>query len=392
MKGAQLGRTIIVVAKIFRRGPIALGVCWLCLSLGLVQIVLVRSLKTSTQTQLAHGSLDGGSILMRKGMSDELASTLDPDEVEALRSLCNEPGCIFSPQVVMQITGAHTGSAETSLVFRGVENFFKIPGVTVSLTLGRLPRPGLDEVMAGVYVLTDNRLSVGDSVGVKGHRFRIVGAFKAQGAPLDTELLGYADQLRSVNGGGWSTVWTQNRAGSQSAIGDRDIKERLQDAVSVIPLREHWDNEFQDARSLLSRIVMFVTVLVVVFTLLAYASNLAGVIRRSWRDLFILQLLGFDLRSIAAGLAIVGAGIGIAAGLTGCLAAVLLSPLMQIAVPVGMQTLAVPMAVSGGDAGIALILSGTLGAVGAFLAGLPMYRRSLGTARGRLNTVRVKES
>jgi len=366
----ELTRLVTILGRFFRRGPLALAICWLCLTIGLVETVVVTAIKSSLDQQLSHGELAGVDIIFRNGVSNEIASSLDSEEVEKLRALCSSRDCSFSPQLLISVPNpAARRGAGAGLTVRGVEAPDKIPGVSVTLIAGRYPRPGLDEVIAGEDALAAAGLAMGDAIKVKGRAFKIVGAFRAKGAPLGNEAIALSDQLRSAGFPGWSTVWIGGASTGARGLPADVVTETMRDAVAIVPARSHFLNQFRSTRRTVQRIVLGIVLLVAGFSIAAYVSSVRNVVRRSSHALGVLHMIGFSRGSVLAALAVNGAIIGLLAGLSAVALAKLAADGFVIALPAGLQTLNVAIEISFAVAGLAILFSILIGGAGALIAG-----------------------
>ncbi|MGZ8978482.1 MAG: hypothetical protein ACXW22_13705, partial [Allosphingosinicella sp.] len=221
----------------------------------------------------------------------------------------------------------------------------------------------------GVDVLPGAGLAIGDSVKVKGRQFEIVGSFRAAGAPLGNELLGQSDQLRSAGFPGWSTVWVGSASQNENPLAPGLVQETMRDAVSTIPARSHFLNQFRATRSTVQRIVLAVVALVIGFSVGAYVSSVRNVIRRSSHALSVLHMIGFSRGSVLAALSVNGAVIGLASGISAVLLANILADGFVLALPTGLRTLTVAIDISFGIALAAILFSIAVGGVGALIAG-----------------------
>lgn len=365
----ELGRLVTILGRFFRRGPLALAICWLCLTTGLAEAIVVTAIKASLDQQLSHGELEGVDIVLRNGVSNEIASSLDSEEVEKLRALCSTRDCIFSPQLLVSVPSpTRQAGFSAGLTVRGIEAPDRVPGVTITMTGGRGPRPGLDELMMGEDALTGAGLAIGDSVKVKGRQFEIVGAFRSTGAPFGNEAIALSDQLRSTGFPGWSTVWIGSASGAK-AIPDSAVVETMRDAVAVVPARSHFLNQFKSTRTMVQRIVLGVVLLVVGFSIAAYVSSVRNVIRRSSHALGVLHMIGFSRGSVLAALAVNGAIVGLVAGLSAVALSQIAADGFVVALPAGLQTLTVAVDIGFGVAALAIAFSVIVGGAGALVAG-----------------------
>lgn len=362
----EIRSMLTVLSRIFWRSPVTIVMCWFCLALGLTEVIVGISVGTALQRQLSYGDLSEVKIVLRNGSPHELSSTLDNEEVEQLRALCRQPGCRFSPQALIQ-AASPTGRSGFGIVVRGVESVTGVPGARLTLTQGRFPQPGADELVAGEDALAAAGLHLMDSLPIRGRLFTIVGSYKADGAPLAGEMIGLADQVRSVAGNNWSTIWIGGNAAVTPAADS--IQDLLRDAVTVVPASTHFLNEFRKLRSMVNGMVVTITVFVVVFATAAYVSSVGNVVRRAWRNLSILHLLGFRLSSLRIGLAVNGLAIGLLAGLAAVLGSFLILKGLTVGLPVGARTIIISVDLASFAIIVAVGMSMAVGALGAVAAG-----------------------
>lgn len=327
-----------VVFGLVARSPVVLAVCFLCLAAGLVEASLMQALQAGLSRQLRYDGLADVQIVLRSGAASEQASSLDADEVARLNALCGAHACAVSPQVVASAVSDRPGRPPGAILVRGVNDLAGVPGVRFVRIAGRSPEPGRDELLAGEALLRAEGLAVGDGLRIDGRKFRIVGTFRAVGAPLDREALAYAERLQSSARPGYSSAWIAGRGGMAAALPSEAVREELQGSAQSLPAADLYARQFRGLRTYVDRLVWVVSTIVCLFALAAFAVSLGGVVRRAAPSLHILHVLGFTRGQTVVGVALVGAALGALAGATAAAASGLLLGGRAVTLPAGFQS------------------------------------------------------
>ncbi|MEZ4370959.1 MAG: ABC transporter permease [Polyangiaceae bacterium] len=300
----------------------------------LVTFVLAGALMLAHGAERAMASAGRAdvAIVLRTGSDSELASSVDTQAVQALRTLPGvaapggEPN--VSPELVSVVALPKSDqSGISNLSVRGVGEPAFALRPTLSLVSGRLPRPGSDEAIVGRRVVghfagldVDSSGLGGEVLLGKNRPVHVVGVFQAPGDAAESELWVDLETARAAFGrlGLASSV----RVGLHSAA---DLA-TFRDAVESDPrlgLKVMSEAAFLEAQaSGLSTFIRvlgtLVSLLFAIAAMLGAAITMHGAVSARVREIGTLRALGFSRGKILVGfllescaLTLGGAGIGV---------------------------------------------------------------------------------
>lgn len=283
------------------------------------------------RTLAVSGSPDV-SIVMRAGSDSELSSIVEPKNVALVTG---------QPAVARRSGGAVDASAEMVVVIAldklgtdGVSNVL-LRGVgdgafafhrEVSLTEGRLPRPGSDEVVVGRAIRGRFAgLDMGQSFELrKGRPAQVVGVFAAGGSAYESEVWGDLNAFQNAFGRGTMASSVRVRLASPGAF--ESFKAALE-SDRQLDLKAQRENEYyekqgQSAALFLQVLGLVIAVFFSIGAMIGAMITMYAAVANRGREIGTLRALGFSRFSILTAfllesvfLAVLGGAIGMAGAL-----------------------------------------------------------------------------
>lgn len=175
-------------------------------SIALVVLILVGFLAMAAgfRQAMVSGGSPNVAIILSDGARSELMSNISGDQLVKLDSAAGiarvngEPLIAAENQVIVNLDRLDTGDA-ANVTLRGVTaNSFKVRP-QLSLTEGRMPQPGTNEIIAGnAAAARFADLSLGSKIRLGSVDWQVVGLFEADGSVIESELWVDGQLLASI--------------------------------------------------------------------------------------------------------------------------------------------------------------------------------------------------
>jgi putative ABC transport system permease protein len=297
-------------------------------ALGMALVVYVFAAVLMLEAGLRNTLVNTGEadnmVVTRQGTATEVQSSIDPLQASIVASLPEvasriEPLASYETVVLINLDKRETGRP-SNLVIRGLNEAGRELRRQVSLVSGRAPRPGTDEVMAGLAASRQFvGLELGGSVRFAGRDWPVVGVFDGGGSGFDSELWADADVLRqSFRRASYSSVIVRllDPAKAQ-AFADR-VREDPR-----LPLQAKSEREFYAEQSeTLSRFIkilgLTLTVIFSIGAVIGATITMQSAVATRVAEIGTLRALGFARQAIllaflaeAIALSLVGGAIGL---------------------------------------------------------------------------------
>ena len=297
-------------------------------ALGMALVVYVFAAVLMLEAGLRNTLVNTGEadnmVVTRQGTATEVQSSIDPLQASIVASLPEvasriEPLASYETVVLINLDKRDTGRP-SNLVIRGLNEAGRELRRQVRLVSGRAPRPGTDEVMAGLAASRQFvGLELGGSVRFAGRDWPVVGVFDGGGSGFDSELWADADVLRqSFRRASYSSVIVRllDPAKAQ-AFADR-VREDPR-----LPLQAKSERDFYAEQSeTLSRFIkilgLTLTVIFSIGAVIGATITMQSAVATRVAEIGTLRALGFARQAIllaflaeAIALSLVGGAIGL---------------------------------------------------------------------------------
>lgn len=303
----------------------------------------------------------------RSEISAATASLIEAS-VEGIRTRAGVAYISPEVHVMLPVQGGPAGERGGHALLRGITPAATLVHGNVSLTEGRLPRPGADEVMVGRMAATtvgleEGDLAIGATVRIDSRRWTVVGRFAAPGTVLDAEIwLPIADIMIATKRETISCVVLTLEPGEAEfsdiaafALMRPDLE------LAAMPEREYYD-QLSAFFAPIRAVAWITAALIAVGGLFGGLNTMYAAFASRVRELGTLQSLGFRRGAIVVSL-VQESSLATAAGALGaCAVGVLLLDGLGVRFSAGAFALSVdaPVVLIGLSAGVLLGLIGAL--------------------------------
>jgi len=267
------------------------------------------------------------AVLLRSGANSEINSQLSREQVQVVETAPFMDGVVVSPEVVIAINAqAKQSGDDASLTFRGVD----FPAATalrpdLTVTEGRLPRPGSNEVLAGRRVSdVYSGFDVGSERRISDGSFRIVGVFDAGGGISESEIWGDVSTLQSLFDKGSAVQAIRVALPNSSTFSDlaayNQSDERL--GLDLQSESDFLKSQSQGVTDLITLIGQPLAIVMALGAFIGAANAMSVSVSDRSSEIATLRTLGFSRSATFAGtvieamvLVLVGAMLGVIAAL-----------------------------------------------------------------------------
>ncbi|MBI3448945.1 MAG: ABC transporter permease [Acidobacteria bacterium] len=298
--------------------------------IGLVVVIFSAVLMLAhgfRKTLVSTGSLDN-AIVLRKGATSELVSSIDRDQAAILKTqpevaVGSDGAPVAASELIVIISAPKRSNGETSnIVVRGVtpDSLNMRP---VKLVEGRTWTPGLSELVAGSLIASKFKgCGLGETVHLGGRDWTVVGLFDAGETGFESELWGDAEQvMAAVRRPTYSSVTVKLK----DPAGLDTLKERIEKDprfnAQVQGEREFYDKQSTYIALFIQILGIFVTSVFSLAAILAAMLTMFATISSRTAEIGTLRALGYPRRSILLAFVLESTLVGIVGGVVGILPA-----------------------------------------------------------------------
>jgi ABC-type lipoprotein release transport system permease subunit len=298
--------------------------------LGLVVFVFaaVLMLANGIESALASGGDPRNVILLNKGSTSELMSSVEREALRALGSATQvassvEGDPLVAGELVVPVLLPRPDGNESNINARGIgPQSFAIRPV-VRLIAGRPPRVGTNEIALGeALVGRSPGARLGGELRFAEQRWPVVGVFSADGGAYESELwvdvnrLGAAFDRPGLNSIVVRTGSVQARdAFIQAVEGDPRF------TLDAKPEPEYWAEQATWLATFIRVLGLFVSFIFSVGAVLGAMITMYAQVSARLTELGMLRAVGYRRRSVLASILIESAVLGAAGGALGALGA-----------------------------------------------------------------------
>lgn len=267
-------------------------------------------------------------IIVRKGSSDEMSSSITPI---AARELTNLSGIAAGPDgeplaskefVTIMIKPRRQNRGTANVIVRGMDHVGRVLRPDFKIIEGRDLKPGVNELITSRKMADRfENLGLNEEFEVNNVNFRIVGLFEAGGSSAESEV--WAD-LRDLTA-------AQRFQGAISVVNMRvpdessreEIRERVQEderfRLNAINESDYFED--QKRSSIAIKVVAFIIAgFLTTGAMFAAANTMYAAIASRGREIGTLRALGFPRRAVLASFLVESLVLCSIGGLLGCLA------------------------------------------------------------------------
>ena len=291
-----------------------------------VLIVLI-ALESGLRIALASTGSPGNAIVVQRGATQELTSGIGRENANVIatddrvaRDAAGRP--LASPEIVVIATlPRKSDGTEGNVQVRGVSPLaYQVRG-NVRVVSGRVPTPGLGEVVVGRHLVNRFRdLEIGRSLRIKGRDWPIVGVFEAGGSSFESEVWTDVDVMASVfsRQGGYQSM-TLRLVDPRELRGWADeVARDPRLRVDIKGERQFYEDQAGPVAAALLGLAIFVSIVMGIGAVFGAMNTMYAVVAQRTREIATLRALGFSRSSILFSFVVESMFIALVAGLIGC--------------------------------------------------------------------------
>jgi putative ABC transport system permease protein len=301
------------------------------LGIGLVVFIFVWFLALSTGFRKALTSTGRADnmLVMRAGAQSEVQSGLDR---EAIQILMANPAVatakdgstpLASSEVVIIANIKRKDGVLGNVTIRGVSPAAFEVRPYVKVTQGRVPTPGLAELMAGKALSRRfGNLNVGDTVSIGGDAWSIVGIFDSGGSAFESELWGDVEVLlSSFQRDSFQSLTFRMKDPSQLESLVKQIEEEPRMLAKAFSEQKYYSDQSQMISLMLSTLGTFIAIVMSIGAVFGALNTMYASVDSRTREVATLRAIGFSPGSIYGTFVIESVLIALLGGIVGCLLA-----------------------------------------------------------------------
>jgi putative ABC transport system permease protein len=286
-----------------------------------------------TVLSLGHGlaaTLEGAgsntvALVMSSGARSEVRSQLGR---ATLQAVVQAPGIerrsgtlMVAPEVVSTVILPKIGNGTPSnIMMRGVLPMNSKIHLESHIIAGRMFRPGLNEVVAGVQASQEyQHLKLGDQFKFSGKMWKVVGIFAANGNVHESEIWTDLHELQSTLNFGDSFSFVNVKLQSPQLFGafSHAIKDASQRSVQVLREETYYRKLSEGITGFLFTAGYTIALLMGLGAIIGAINIMSAILTSQLRDIAILRALGFHRSATFIAVLVEGVGLGLIGGVIG---------------------------------------------------------------------------
>ncbi len=306
------------------------GTAMTAIGIGLVIFVFIWFLALANgfqKTLVSTGRADN-LIVLRKGATSEVESHLTRDWVAILKAhpdVATGEGerPLASADLVVIANLPRKDGVAANVSIRGVSPDAFALRPYVKVTEGRLPQPGLSEVVVGRAIARRfGNLTVGSNVTIDETEWSIVGIFDSGGSAFESEIWGDAEVLLpAFDRDGFVSVTFRLRDPSRANAVIEELGKEARMQVQVSTERDYYNAQSGMLGAALSTLGTFVAVIMAVGAVFGALNTMYAAVDQRTREIATLLAIGFSPSSIYVSFVLESVLIGLIGGVIGVLLA-----------------------------------------------------------------------
>jgi putative ABC transport system permease protein len=267
-------------------------------------------------------------IVLRKGTTDEMSSTLDPSVAREIATLdgittdgAGQP--MASLEFVTILTKPRRGDAgTTNLIVRGLQQEGRALRPGFRIVRGRDIRPGVSEAITSQRMAERfENLGLGEKLEINKVEFEIVGYFEASGSAAEsevwTDLRDLTAARRQPNALSIVNLRARDEAAKRSLI--NRIRNDEQFKLDAMDEPAYYENQM--SASIAIKLIGFaIAMFLTIGAMFAAANTMYAAVASRSREIGALRAIGFSRRSILSSFLFESVLLCLLGGVLGCVA------------------------------------------------------------------------
>jgi putative ABC transport system permease protein len=368
-----------------RRKMTALAVGGIALVIAVV-IVLIAMANGFRVALSATGSTTN-AIVIQRGSSSELTSSIGRDSVQALTddvrvARDENTRALASPELVAVANLRRKDGKDVNTTVRGVSQMAFAVRQGISVTDGRNFQPGLYEVIVGrkVFERMDG-MEIGRSFKLQRRDWTIVGVFDAADSGFESEIWGDVDVMGpALNREGYQSVTLRMRDASQIGAFNADLERNPRMQVQAKEERQYYEDQSGMVAGQLIGLAGFVAVVMGIGAAFGAMNTMYALVATRTREIGTLRVLGFSRGSILTTFVLESTFLAMVGGAIGCLIALPANGMTSAAGGPNFAEVAFAFRISGASLAIGMALAVAMGIAGGILPAVRAARLPITSA------------
>ncbi|MFA7059245.1 MAG: ABC transporter permease [Pedobacter sp.] len=296
---------------------------------GMALVVFVYSsilmLSAGLERTLIETGSDDNVIVTRKAANSEVQSGVERQQVAIVESLpyiaSGSNGLpLLAKELVVLISLAKRGSDKpANVVIRGIGSTSLFLRPQVRLIEGRMPRPGLAEIMAGASIAQRFKGGgIGETLRFGMRDWTVVGVFDAGATGFSSEIWGDAIQLmQAFRRPVYSSVTFRLRNADEFAIVKKKLDNDPRLTLDVRRETEYYRDQSEAMAKFLRILGLSLTVIFSLGAIIGAMITMYAAVANRVREIGTLRALGFQSISIMVAFLMEALLLGLIGGITG---------------------------------------------------------------------------
>jgi len=269
------------------------------------------------------------AVVVRGGSASELSSTLTGPEAQVIADVPgvvrDDNGPILSPELYVLVDlPMHSTNTSANVPFRGVSaNAFKVRD-HFKIVAGRLFRPGVDEVIAGVGAASQfSGVRVGSALKFGSRQWTVVGLFADGGSVTESELWGDRAVLQGAYRRGDSVQSVRLRLLDPTDL-DRITAQLKSDPrvnVAISTERDFYASQSKALVTLVTTLGSVIALLMGIGAVFGALNTMYSAVAARTREIATLRAIGFPGSVVVLSVVAESVLLGLAGGVLGGLVA-----------------------------------------------------------------------
>jgi len=283
-------------------------------------LMLARGLQ---KTLVDTGSSDN-VVVLRKGSDSEVMSGVDRDPAAIVETrpeiaIGSDGRRLAAKEVVILMNLPKLGGQVSNVVIRGIGESSLLLRPQVKLVAGRLPRPGVTEVMVGTSIARRFRgMEINEALCCGMGDWRIVGIFDAGNTGFSSEIWGDADQLmQTFRRNAYSSVIFRLRDPGEFTAAKGGIENDPRLTLQAKRENRYYAEQSEKMARFLRILGISVTAIFSLGAIIGAMVTMYSAVANRTAEIGTLRALGFQRRSILAAFLVESLLLGILGGLGG---------------------------------------------------------------------------
>ncbi len=301
-----------------------------CIAIGVVVFasVLTFGMISGIEHALSTSGDAADLIIMRQGSSDEMSSSITPNNA---RELANLPGIATGPQgeslaspefVTILIKPRRNNGGTANVIVRGLEQVGRHLRPDFKIVEGRDLTPGVNELITSRNIAKRfENFAVGEQIDINNVMFTVVGLFEAGGSSAESEVWADLRDLTAAQRYDGAVSVVNLRTTNAAAADEISRRVRDDEQFQLKALSEVDYFESQKSSAVAIRVVAYIIAcFLTVGAMFAAANTMYAAVSSRSREIGTLRAIGFPRRAVLTSFMLESLVLCLLGGLLGCLA------------------------------------------------------------------------